>query len=416
MPEILTPSGEENVLPGFGQLVGLRVKIGKIDLCSAEFRVGRSVECDLVLNVNHLTNNALRCISKIHFTLLKNLTDLSSPTYIINNSSNGTCVSGKRIGKNERMILMHEAVITIGSCARAFVYHEFHYVVPIQVKEEELLKNYRIGQLLGTGAFGTVYFMHHCVSCKAFALKIVNKLWQEHNQDETNEVNILKNISHPCVIKLYDVYFKPDSVYMVLEYMQGGDLLTRILDTDYLPEELAKFFFFQLCHAIKYLHSQNIIHRDLKPDNILLKDNSEYPLLKVSDFGTSKLLNRNVFMRTICGTPHYVAPEVLERQYRSWYTKAVDIWSLGVVLYTMLSGLLPFAQEDGSVSEEQIMCGDFSLSQSVWASVGQTAKDLVYDILNVDPMFRPTINNLLESSWFRDSDEVNQAQSLMALE
>uniref|UniRef100_A0A182W6J7 Protein kinase domain-containing protein n=1 Tax=Anopheles minimus TaxID=112268 RepID=A0A182W6J7_9DIPT len=192
------------------------------------------------------------------------------------------------------------------------------------------------------------------------------------------------------------VYERTILACMLLEYMQGGDLLHRIIDNSYLPEHIVKFFFYQLCHAIDYLHDRGIIHRDLKPDNILLKDSNFYTLLKVSDFGSSKFLDNNTFMRTVCGTPEYIAPEVLEQGGSNRYTNKIDIWSLGVILYTMLSGLLPFGMRDSSMNVEQIMRGYFSFSHPVWRTVRSCrVKKLIYDILNVDPADRPSIKTLL---------------------
>lgn len=133
---------------------------------------------------------------------------------------------------------------------------------------------------------------------------------------------------------MHDIVDKPDSVYMILEFMKGGDLLKRITTKKCLTERISKLFFYQMCHAVKYLHGKGITHRDMKPENVLLDTVDEETLLKVSDFGLSKSVQQNSVMRTVCGTPQYVAPEVLLTQGRGAYTKKVDIWSLGVVLFT----------------------------------------------------------------------------------
>uniref|UniRef100_A0A182SM58 Protein kinase domain-containing protein n=1 Tax=Anopheles maculatus TaxID=74869 RepID=A0A182SM58_9DIPT len=389
-------------------------------MCSEEFKIGRDARCSLVIEEKHFPQSVRSFISNVHFILEKDLEDRCSPTYIIDNSTNGTFVNGKLIGKNNRVILMHGNTISIACCVNLFVYYQHNYTIPKEIESESLKKTYHIGRTLGSGSFGTVYLLHDIKTCMPYALKIVKKARVREQMSNpsclTNEANIMKKLNHACVIQMFEFINEPGSICMVLEYMQGGDLLTRILDNEFLSEHIAKFFFYQLCHAIHYLHGQGIIHRDLKPDNILLKDSNVYTLLKVSDFGSSKFLDNTIFMRTICGTPEYVAPEVLEQGNRKMYTCQIDIWSLGVILYTMLSGLLPFGKKDGLTDVDQITRGQFSLSHPVFRSVKSCrAKKLIYDILNVDPHCRPSIETLLQCKWFRDSSNVRQARCMMNL-
>lgn len=118
-----------------------------------------------------------------------------------------------------------------------------------------------------------------------------------------NEAKIMQRLTHPCIVKMYDIVNRPDSVFIKLEFMKGGELLTRIQKKKFLSEANSKLFFYQMCDAIKYLHDQKITHRDLKPDNILLASSDENTLLKISDFGLSKLVRNNSVLRTLCGTP-----------------------------------------------------------------------------------------------------------------
>uniref|UniRef100_A0A182Y3A9 Protein kinase domain-containing protein n=1 Tax=Anopheles stephensi TaxID=30069 RepID=A0A182Y3A9_ANOST len=371
--------------PSYGQLVGSSSLFGTIDLCSEKFKVGRDARCNLVIEEKHFPQSIRSFISNVHFILEKDLEDRCSPAYIIDNSTNGTFVNGKLIGKNNRVILMHGNTISIACCANLFVYYQHNYTVPKEIESESLKQSYHIGRTLGSGSFGTVYLLHDITTCMPYALKIVKKsrvrAQMSNPSSLTNEANIMKKLNHPCVIQMFEFLNEPGSICMVLEYMQGGDLLTRILDNEYLSE-----------------------HSNL------------YTLLKVSDFGSSKFLDNTIFMRTICGTPEYVAPEVLEQGNRKMYTCQIDIWSLGVILYTMLSGLLPFGKRDGVADVEQITRGEFSLSHPVFRSVKSCrAKKLIYDILNVDPHYRPSIETLLQSKWFRDSSDVRQARCMMNL-
>uniref|UniRef100_A0A182JZG7 Protein kinase domain-containing protein n=1 Tax=Anopheles christyi TaxID=43041 RepID=A0A182JZG7_9DIPT len=406
--------------PSYGQLLGSSALFGTIDLYGAKFNVGRDRRCSLVIDEVHFPLPILSFISNIHFTLERDHTDRYNPTYMIDNSTNGTYVDGKLVGKNNRAILLHGSKISIACFTNIFVYNQPDYNAPQEVDSEVLKKRYHIGRTLGSGSFGTVYLLHDIITCLPYALKIVKKQRYGMNLRGTssllNEANIMQKLDHPCVIRMFQFMDDVGSISMVLEYMQGGDLLTRIMDNGFLPENTAKFYFYQLCHAIYYLHGEGITHRDLKPDNILLQDSNEYTLLKVSDFGSSKFQDSITFMRTICGTPEYVAPEILESSGQKMYTCQVDVWSLGVVLYTMLSGLLPFGNMNGKNDAEQIMRGNFSMAQPVWRS-GQScrSKKLIYDILNVDPNQRPSIEMLLESVWFRNSNVVQHARSLVNL-
>uniref|UniRef100_A0A182SP88 non-specific serine/threonine protein kinase n=1 Tax=Anopheles maculatus TaxID=74869 RepID=A0A182SP88_9DIPT len=252
--------------PSYGQLLGKHVRMATLELRSSEFKVGREQSCDLILSESNLPASKLCRVSKIHFTIKKDVNDMTSPTYIHDHSRNGTYVNDRLIGPNKCMILKHKDVISIaGAYLRAFLYYDLRHNVAVEIKEEELLDRYHIGRKLGSGACGTVYLLHDTVSCKPYAMKHVAKdPLNERSRPKflndplrvMNEVNIMKNLDHPCVIKMHDIVDKPDSVYMVLEYMKGGDLLSRIIEKKFLPEKTAKLFFLQMCHAVKYLHEQ----------------------------------------------------------------------------------------------------------------------------------------------------------------
>lgn len=138
-----------------------------------------------------------------------------------------------------------------------------------------------------------------------FALKHIkkNQMMMQDADKSTNEAKIMRKLRHPCIVKMYDIIDCPDSVFIALEFMRGGELLARIQKRGFLSEASSKLFFYQMCDAIKYLHEQKITHRDLKPDNILLASSDENALLKISDFGLSKLVRNNSVLRTLCGTP-----------------------------------------------------------------------------------------------------------------
>ncbi|XP_035778101.1 ovarian-specific serine/threonine-protein kinase Lok-like isoform X1 [Anopheles albimanus] len=397
---------------------------GSYDLYDGVFSVGRDSNCELSLDTDHMPENKLSRVSKVHFIIQKQEDDYDAPVYITDKSRNGTYVNGKIIGTNRQRLLKDGDIISICYAElKAFAYQELRRNTAIKQLVQDLPGTYFIGKTLGSGACGVVYLLHHTETCEQYALKQVvkNRMTEQQSRPRPlndparvmNEVNIMKNLDHPCVIRMHDIIDKPHSLYMVLEYMKGGDLLSRILANRRLPEKTSKLFFLQMCHAVKYLHSQGITHRDLKPDNILLADEEEYTLLKVSDFGLSRFVGKNSVMRTLCGTPMYVAPEVLLTRGTGSYTPKVDIWGLGVVLYTMLSGTMPFSDDFGTPAVEQIKRGKFSFRHPVWRTVSSKAKKLIYEILNINPKERPSIDTVLASSWMRDPDVIAEAERLM---
>ncbi|XP_058449629.1 ovarian-specific serine/threonine-protein kinase Lok isoform X2 [Malaya genurostris] len=393
------------------------------DLCNEIFNVGRNESNHLRIGEDCLSDRLLSRISKVHFSIRKDTNDLQSPTYIMDKSRNGTFVNGYLIGTGKEMILKNDDIIALSHPNyKALLFKDQCSSNELKDLPKAINDTYYVSRKLGSGACGEVHLVYDTKSCKPYAIKYVKKNALTEGskrrvlndpQRVMNEVNIMKNLEHPCVIKMHDIVNTPDSVYMVLEYMKGGELLTRITDNEFLSEKNAKLFFLQMCHAVKYLHAKGITHRDLKPDNILLRDSNEETLLKVSDFGLSKFVQKDSVMRTLCGTPLYVAPEVLMTGGRGSYTRKVDIWGLGVVLFTMLSGTLPFSDDYGSPAVEQIKRAKFTFRHRSWKSVSSQAKKLIYDILTVDPNNRPSIDDILSSTWMRDPEVIQKAERLM---
>ncbi|XP_013101371.1 ovarian-specific serine/threonine-protein kinase Lok isoform X2 [Stomoxys calcitrans] len=413
----------ENIV--WGRLYGKNVKVKSLDLNNESFTAGRGENNDLMLTTSDLPEKILCRISKVHFIIKRANCDLSNPVYIEDHSRNGTFVNSERVGTNSRRILQNDDIISLSHPTyKAFVFKDLSPNEAMGLPKE-ITSNYYVSRKLGSGACGLVRLVYDRRSCQEYAMKIVKKnmLATSTNPNNLtdpnrvmNEAKIMKNLDHPCVINMHDIVDKPDSVYMVLEFMKGGDLLNRIVDNKRLSEKISKLFFYQMCHAVKYLHDKGITHRDIKPDNVLLDSADEETLLKVSDFGLSKFVQKDSVMRTLCGTPLYVAPEVLLTGGRGAYTKKVDIWSLGVVLFTCLSGTLPFSDDYGSPACEQIKRGHFRFNHPSWKQVSQRATSLIKNMLIVDPQRRPTIDDVLQSSWLKDADMLRTANKLMKIE
>ncbi|KAF7641002.1 hypothetical protein LDENG_00000600, partial [Lucifuga dentata] len=239
---------------------------------------------------------------------------------------------------------------------------------------KELQDKYLLTHKIGTGVCGEVRLAFERSTCKKFAVKIINKgNFQSEGTATRNaktEIEILRKIDHPCLIKTQDFYQSEDSYYIVLELMEGGELFKRVKSKQQLDEFVAKLYFYQMLRAVEYLHSHGIIHRDLKPENILLASQEDICLIKVTDFNQSRILEEAALMRTLCGTPSYLAPEVLTHATTTGYGITVDAWSLGVLLFVCLGGYPPFHESFGRQSiSDQIVHGEFTMFPSKWKRV-----------------------------------------------
>uniref|UniRef100_A0A4W3IDW4 Ribosomal protein S6 kinase n=1 Tax=Callorhinchus milii TaxID=7868 RepID=A0A4W3IDW4_CALMI len=230
-------------------------------------------------------------------------------------------------------------------------------------------------------------------------------------RDPSEEIEILLRYGqHPNIITLKHVYDDGKCVYLVTELMKGGELLDKILRQKFFSEREASAVLYTITKTVEYLHAQGVVHRDLKPSNILYVDESGNPeSIRICDFGFAKQLRaENGLLMTPCYTANFVAPEVLKKQ---GYDAACDIWSLGVLLYTMLTGYTPFANGPDDTPDEilaRIGSGKFSLAGGYWDTVSDMAKDLVSKMLHVDPHRRLTTAQVLQHPWIVLRDKLPQ--------
>ncbi|XP_026479442.1 LOW QUALITY PROTEIN: ovarian-specific serine/threonine-protein kinase Lok-like [Ctenocephalides felis] len=217
-------------------------------------------------------------------------------------------------------------------------------------KIPKLIKDdYYISRELGSGACGVVRLIFNKRTCDKFAMKAIIKSKADdekklnHPNRIMNEINIMKKLDHPFIVSVYNIVETPEAVFLILELMNGGDLYNKIKESKYLKEPIVKNIIYQLAVAVNYLHRQNITHRDLKPENILLQSNSDDSIVKLSDFGLSKIVEGNTVLQTECGTAWYVAPEVILKNYKT-YTEKVDVWSLGVIYMFVFVDAYPSQQ------------------------------------------------------------------------
>merc|ERR1712137_334367 len=267
---------------------------------------------------------------------------------------------------------------------------------PITVFAEK----YNVGDVLGRGAFSVVKEVTSKRSGRRYAVKIIDK--KNVGQDMQRlrvEIDILTRVKHPNIINLKEIMEDDDTLYIITELVTGGELFDKIVDLGAYTEADAAQLVARMVSAIDYLHSMNIVHRDLKPENLLLKSEGDISEVKLADFGLSKIVSDGVqkqMMQTACGTPGYVAPEVLTAD---GYDKEVDLWSIGVITYILLCGFPPFYNEHLPVLFEAIMKADYDYPEDYWDEISDTAKNFIDRLLVVEPEKRMTTAQALAHPW-----------------
>mmetsp|Transcript_4643 Transcript_4643/g.11518 ORF Transcript_4643/g.11518 Transcript_4643/m.11518 type:complete len:644 (-) Transcript_4643:106-2037(-) len=265
------------------------------------------------------------------------------------------------------------------------------------VKKQKFEDVYEEGDELGRGAFAVVKLCTHKNTKEKWAVKEVDKKQVGNDMAQLDrEIDILKKVNHPNIIALKDVFDSPDILYIVTELATGGELFDRIVEKTQYAEKDAIPLVRQLLSAIAYLHKAGIVHRDLKPENLLLGDRTDSAAVKVADFGLSKVIDPSVMMATSCGTPSYVAPEVLQAK---GYGKAVDMWSIGVITYILLCGYPPFYADNAPALFKKIMDVQYDFDDPSWDDVSSNAKDLIKNLLVKDPKKRFTAKQCLAHAW-----------------
>lgn len=255
---------------------------------------------------------------------------------------------------------------------------------------------YEVGRTIGEGTFAKVKFAQNTETGEGVALKVMAKstiLKHKMVHQIKREISIMKIVRHPNIVRLLEVLASQTKIYIVLEFVTGGELFDKIVHQGKLSENETRRYFQQLIDAVAHCHSKGVYHRDLKPENLLLDSHGN---LKVSDFGLSALPQQGVeLLHTTCGTPNYVAPEVLS--HRGYDGAAADVWSCGVILYVLIAGYRPFDETDLPTLYKKIDTADFSCP--FWFSPGATS--LIRRILDPNPETRITIQGIKNDPWFR---------------
>ena len=283
---------------------------------------------------------------------------------------------------------------------KGFIYRE-----GILVKERNIdpLTLYDELNMLGEGAYGKVVKVRHKVSKVLRAMKIINKdkmsLGSEEEEALINEINVVKSLDHPNIMKVYEFFNKDNSLYIISELLSGGELLDKINEAGSLNEDVSSFLMKQIFSAVDFCHQKGIIHRDLKPENILIESeeeaHKEFFTVKIIDFGTSGKLKSGEMFNLTVGTPLYVSPEVLKNKYN----EKCDMWSCGVIMYMMLCGQPPFKGDNDEEIYQAVKEGKYNFDDEKWDEISGEAKDLIKNLLIKDMNKRFSAKKALSHPW-----------------
>lgn len=260
-----------------------------------------------------------------------------------------------------------------------------------------VMQKYELGRLLGKGTFAKVYYARNIRNGQSVAIKMIDKekvIKVGLMEQVKREISVMRLVRHPNVVRLFEVMASRTKIYFVMEYIKGGELFDKVTKGK-VPEDEARKYFQQLISAVDYCHGRGVYHRDLKPENLLLDENDN---LKVSDFGLSALVDskrQDTILHTTCGTPAYVAPEVISRI--GYDGAKADIWSCGVILFVLMAGYYPFHDSNLMEMYKKVVKGEFKCPS--WFSSG--AKKFISKMLDPDPSTRISIAKIRENKWFK---------------
>lgn len=384
---------------------------------------GRNSECDFVLST------CTRLLNK-HFKLWLNLAD--NTLWIQDTSTNGTHLNGNRLVKGSNYIINQGDEISVGigvpkDVIRFVVlfsdkYNPLNSENNSVIKDDGIYKDYIIkNETIGQGAFATVKKVIERATGDSYAVKIINRRRAIHAGGKgamagvNRELQILRQLDHPNIVLLKSFYEDVENYYLVMELVPGGDLMDFVAANGAIGEDATQVITKQILDGIAYVHRMGISHRDLKPDNILIMQDDPI-LVKITDFGLAKISDNSTFMKTFCGTLAYVAPEVIVGKYDLQqsqdspinYSNLVDIWSLGCLVYVLLTSHLPFNGRTQSQMFQKIKSGEFHESPLNSYKISAEGRDFLCCCLQVDPRMRITAEDALKHPWLSEVESFSQ--------
>lgn len=278
-------------------------------------------------------------------------------------------------------------------------------VLPLAKVPKKRVGDYELSEILGEGSFAVVRRAKHVETGDEFAIKCIDKSQvekQKMSKQLKREIAVMKKIKHPRVVRFHEVLASKTKIYLVLELLTGGELFDKLVKEKGFGEDKARHYFQQLVEGVACCHAKGIVHRDLKPENLFLDENGE---LKITDFGLSALHNNGFdeatltsseMLHTTCGSPNYVSPEVIDSD--GYDGRKADVWSLGVILYVLTTGRLPFNEKNISELFAKISKAAYVFPDNV----SPLFKDLVSKLLVPNPKERLTLMKIKEHTWYND--------------
>ncbi|KAJ8312433.1 hypothetical protein KUTeg_009806 [Tegillarca granosa] len=363
----------------WGRFFPLGSSFVAVDLKKDELSFGRGDNCDVAFNSDMAKKHqCFQAYSKIHFKLIRKHTSSGIHVFLEDTSSNGTFVNGEKVGKGNKQVLANNDEIALAMKKnKAFVYMDLTVNEDADLPQE-IREKYTLTKTLGRGACGEVKLAFSKGSCEKFAVKLISKKkFSVGGKNQVNlskqvmsEVKILKALKHPCIIGIEDVIDTPEML------VEGGELFDKVVSIDHYDEPTAKLLFYQMVLAVK-------------PENILLSSENNETLIKVTDFGLSKFVDAGSIMRTFCGTPTYLAPEILVTAGNG-----------------ALSGYPPFSDERTDMDlPKQIMGGHYTFPKQYWTGISDKAIDLIKKMMTVDPKKRITLGDAINHPWFKPNSK-----------
>lgn len=275
----------------------------------------------------------------------------------------------------------------------------------------KMVGNYILGKTIGEGTFGKVTIAVHIPTKEKVAVKILEKSRIKEQADirrVNREIKILKKNRHPNIIQLYEVLDTQNSVYLIMENADGGEMFDYIVAHRHVPERQACIFFHQIIDGIEVLHQSEVTHRDLKPENLLLKSTPNGWIVKIVDFGLSNTHEGGRLLSTACGSPCYAAPEMIAG--KKYFGPLADIWSCGVILFALVCGYLPFEDPNTSALYKKIMSGQYKPAKWISGDV----RDLIRKILETDPDKRYQIHDIRRHQWYSQVSEEDVPKDIVS--
>ena len=268
------------------------------------------------------------------------------------------------------------------------------------------IKHYDIESIIGHGSFSSVYKVYDQNTKQVYAMKVFPKTNLEDEGDQQRfqrEVNAMAFMKHDNLVQLHDFFLDANNFYLIMDYCQEGELFDYIVDHEKLDEPIAAFVFRQIIEATAFCHSFGVAHRDLKPENVLI---DKFPHVKISDFGLCGFISENTLMKTFCGSPCYCAPECLCRiQYDG---RLADIWSLGVILYSMVTGEHPWIVSNTNIMLRQILKGKYDIP----TYLSEDCRNLISGMLKINACERMTLDKIMQHPWLKKANLVPQGKYL----